>query len=71
MVRSFRYRLKLMRTLRAIEDEITELVEKGGGEIISGEFKISLNPKGQIEISILDPLDVRQLILPFEKGGKE
>ncbi len=69
MVRSFRYRLKLLRTLRALEDEITGLVEKGGGEIISGEFKISLNSKGQIEISILDPLNVRQLILPFEKGG--
>ncbi len=40
MVRSFRYRLKLMRTLRAIEDEITELVEKGGGEIISGNFNL-------------------------------
>lgn len=71
MVRGLRYRLKLFRTLHSLEEEITALVEKGGGEIISGEFKISLNAEGQVQVSILEPSNVRQLVLPLEEGGAQ
>lgn len=63
-----------MKTLNEVEDDIRHsLLSKGKEEMISGGFKISIQRDGQVEITELPPLNLKQLELPLKQseGSKE
>jgi hypothetical protein len=61
-------------TLHEIEDEIkNSLLKEEKEEMITGGFKISIKEEGQIEVTELPPLNLKQLDLPLrhpEEFGK-
>jgi len=75
MVKSLVFRRRMTETLRELEDEIkTSLLKEEKEEMITGGFKISIKKEGQIEVTELPPINLKQLDLPlkqpeeFEKG---